>query len=97
MPPETSTTPDSLSSVTIFIERSGRERFVLPEGHTAELTDKSVILSAPSAGGRYVLEGVKDSLGSKQRIIQVGALELGWWDGAPPGIVCEYPFPDGSS
>ena len=81
----------------IVISRRGYRSFRLPDGHRAEVTGGSVILEAPRAGGRYVLEGLEDSTDSKQRVIYLGPLELGWWNGAPPGVPCEYPFPDATS
>ena len=46
------------------------------------------------AGGQYRLLGVEEWPPHDAKVIRVGALELGWWNGAPPGIACEYPFPE---
>lgn len=76
-----------------LIERDGR-RFRLPAGDSVSVTGETVILESRRAGGQYRLLGAEESPLEDAKVIRVGALELGWWNGAPPGMPCEYPFPE---
>jgi hypothetical protein len=86
----------------IFIQRSGRRAFELPEQHTAEVLDHGgsigqvVALATPLEGGQYYLEGIDEE--TDRFILHVGE-PLAMSD--PPGRaegpipkVRGYPFMD---
>lgn len=76
----------------VVISRRGQTPFVLPDDHTATVDGASVTLEGDCSGGRYALDGV--AITAEGTTIEAGQLELGWWNGAAPGVPCEYPFPE---
>lgn len=76
-----------------IIEHAGL-RFRLPYGDSVAVAGATVTLESRWAGGEYWLLGIEQSPLDETRVIHVGPLILGWWNAAPPGVACEYPFPE---